>query len=123
MISRAPGVLDTGEMHEIAELFGVGEAQVRRDHVISHALAALSTLGTDDLVFFGGTALSRTHLPALRLSEDIDLISLSPRAATASAPMADRGRRPPTAVQRCPARHDARPHTGILRRRQTCRLA
>ena len=51
-------------MHEIAELFGVGEAQVRRDHVISHALAALSTLGTDDLVFFGGTALSRTHLPA-----------------------------------------------------------
>ncbi|MEY8655324.1 nucleotidyl transferase AbiEii/AbiGii toxin family protein [Brachybacterium paraconglomeratum] len=72
-------------MHEIAELFGVGEAQVRRDHVISHALAALSTLGTDDLVFFGGTALSRTHLPALRLSEDIDLIALGPRAATASA--------------------------------------
>lgn len=85
MTSRAPGVLDTGEMHEIAELFGVGEVQVRRDHVISHALAALSTLGTHDFVFFGGTALSRTHLPALRLSEDIDLIALGPRAATASA--------------------------------------
>jgi len=33
----------------------------------------------DDLVFFGGTALSRTHLADARLSEDIDLIARIPR--------------------------------------------
>jgi hypothetical protein len=30
--------------------------------------------GADDVIFFGGTALSRTFLPTLRLSEDIDLL-------------------------------------------------
>jgi hypothetical protein len=39
----------------------------------------------DDVVFFGGTALTRTHLPDLRLSEDIDLIALGDRGATAAA--------------------------------------
>lgn len=78
-----PGVLDDDELQEVATQFGVGEAQVRRDHVISHALAAISVLGLDDLVFFGGTALSRTHLHALRLSEDIDLLTAEPRRATA----------------------------------------
>lgn len=54
-----------------------------RDHVISHALAAISTVGTDDIVFFGGTALSRTYLTGLRLSEDIDLLALGDRSAIA----------------------------------------
>ncbi|HWK77337.1 nucleotidyl transferase AbiEii/AbiGii toxin family protein [Microbacterium sp.] len=63
--------------------FGVGEDQVRRDHVISHALAALTRIDSDRLLFFGGTALARTHLTDLRLSEDIDLIALSPRPALA----------------------------------------
>ena len=85
MAAPLPGVLASDEMLAVAEHFGVGEAQVRRDHVISHALAALSTLGTDTVVFFGGTALSRTHLPALRLSEDIDLIALAPRGDVASS--------------------------------------
>lgn len=50
--------------------------QVRRDHLISHVLAAISSnVSTEDLVFFGGTALSRTHLTDARLSEDIDLIA------------------------------------------------
>lgn len=84
MTRRVPGALDEHEMRRIADLFGVGEAQVRRDHVISHMLAALSALGPDELVFFGGTALSRTHLPALRLSEGIDLIALAPRADVAA---------------------------------------
>src|SRR5699024_8950887 len=35
-------------------------------------------------LFFGGTALSRTHLPDVRLSEDIDLISTGPRADVAA---------------------------------------
>ncbi|WP_231901765.1 nucleotidyl transferase AbiEii/AbiGii toxin family protein [Microbacterium sp. T32] len=37
-------------------------------------------MSTDDLVFFGGTALARTHLTGLRLSEDIDLIASGSRA-------------------------------------------
>jgi hypothetical protein len=61
----------------------VDEAQVRRDHVISHCLAALTTIDDDRLTFFGGTALSRTRLPDLRLSEDIDLIARAPRTSTA----------------------------------------
>ncbi|MFV0372871.1 nucleotidyl transferase AbiEii/AbiGii toxin family protein [Microbacterium sp.] len=65
--------------------FGVSPEQVVRDHVISHALAAISTLGTDRVVFFGGTALSRTLLAEHRLSEDIDLIALGDRRETGAA--------------------------------------
>lgn len=67
----------------VAEQFGVGNAQVKRDKLISYILAALSKLPDDQLTFFGGTALSRTHLPDLRLSEDIDLIALGRRADSA----------------------------------------
>jgi hypothetical protein len=35
------------------------------------------------VVFYGGTALSRTFLPNLRLSEDIDLLSVGPRQPVA----------------------------------------
>lgn len=71
-----PGVLDSLERDAVMMRFGVSPVQVARDHVISHALAAIASLGTDRIVFFGGTALSRTLLPELRLSEDIDLIAL-----------------------------------------------
>lgn len=77
-----PGVLDEQERAKVEAQFGVAEEQVTRDHVISHALAAIATVGTDDLVFFGGTALARTHLTGLRLSEDIDLIASGSRAKT-----------------------------------------
>lgn len=73
------GVLNYDEMIDIQTQFGVDEEQVRRDHAISHTLAALSDIDSEHLVFFGGTALSRTLLPELRLSEDIDLIALAPR--------------------------------------------
>jgi len=59
--------------------FGVAEAQVRRDHAISHILAALSRHQPEELIFFGGTALSRTYLLDGRLSEDIDLIAVHHR--------------------------------------------
>lgn len=75
-----PGVLDERERAEVEARFGVAEEQVVRDHVISHALAAIATVSTEDLVFFGGTALARTHLTGLRLSEDIDLIASGSRA-------------------------------------------
>jgi predicted nucleotidyltransferase component of viral defense system len=55
--------------------FGVAETQVQRDHAVSHILAALSRHHRDELIFFGGTALSRTYLLDERLSEDIDLIA------------------------------------------------
>ncbi|GAB6859030.1 nucleotidyl transferase AbiEii/AbiGii toxin family protein [Microbacterium xylanilyticum] len=74
-----PGVLDEDERLSVELAFAVDSSQVQRDHVISHALAAISTIGTDDVLFFGGTALSRTHFPDLRLSEDIDLIALGDR--------------------------------------------
>ena len=42
-------------------------AQAERDHAISHALAALAASPVaQTLVFYGGTALSRTWLPRLR---------------------------------------------------------
>lgn len=71
------------DLQTIQDTFGVDEAQVRRDHVISHCLAALSTIDDHRLIFFGGTALSRTRLPGLRLSEDIDLIARASRESTA----------------------------------------
>lgn len=82
MADRAPtpGVLDEHERLAVEEKFGVGARQVVRDHVISHGLAAIATASPDDVVFFGGTALSRTLLPDLRLSEDIDLIAIGNRA-------------------------------------------
>jgi predicted nucleotidyltransferase component of viral defense system len=66
-------MLDTTELAEIADRFGVTDDQVVRDHFISHVLRALADMSPDGLVFFGGTALARTHLPDGRLSEDIDL--------------------------------------------------
>ena len=75
----APGVLDEHERTRVEAQFGVAAEQVVRDHVISHALAAIATVDTNDLVFFGGTALARTHLTRLRLSEDIDLIASGSR--------------------------------------------
>ena len=56
------------------------------DHAISHVLAALSAAGlADTLLFIGGTTLSRTHLPTLRLSEDVDLITTKDRGVVGPA--------------------------------------
>lgn len=63
--------------------FGADEEQIRHDYAISHALAAMSA-HSDRFIFFGGTALSRTVLDGLRLSEDIDLLSVGPRREAAA---------------------------------------
>lgn len=76
--------LDPMEASATAARFGVAVEQVRRDHLISHVLAALSRSHREDLIFFGGTALSRTYLPTGRLSEDIDLIAVEARRPTAA---------------------------------------
>jgi len=76
-----PGVLDPDDLRAIAEQFGVADEQVRRDHLISHVLAAIGSVS--GIVFYGGTALTRTMLPDLRLSEDIDLMTDRPRSEVA----------------------------------------
>jgi predicted nucleotidyltransferase component of viral defense system len=63
----------------VAERFGADDSQIERDHLVSSLLAGLAELVGDTVVFFGGTALSRTHLPAGRLSEDIDLYTSGDR--------------------------------------------
>ncbi|TSD63585.1 nucleotidyl transferase AbiEii/AbiGii toxin family protein [Aeromicrobium piscarium] len=74
-------MIRANDLVRVREQFGVADAQVVRDHVISHLLAALSQMpGQGELVFFGGTALSRTLLPDLRLSEDIDLLTTARRS-------------------------------------------
>jgi predicted nucleotidyltransferase component of viral defense system len=73
------------ERDAVAEQFGVSTEQVERDHLISHVLAFLSTSVGDQVQFIGGTALARTHLPAGRLSEDIDLIAIDDRKPVAAA--------------------------------------
>jgi predicted nucleotidyltransferase component of viral defense system len=77
-------MLDPTERDAVAEAFGVADVQVRRDHLISHLLAALSRALPDAVTFFGGTALARTHLPDGRLSEDLDLIAVGSRARVVS---------------------------------------
>jgi predicted nucleotidyltransferase component of viral defense system len=57
------------------------DSQVEQDLVISRALVELFSSGTlrDKLVFRGGTALHKLHLPrALRYSEDLDFIQSTP---------------------------------------------
>lgn len=71
--------LSPQEERKWAEDFGVSTAAIRHDHLISHLLLALSYFPQEDLVFYGGTALTRTHLAGLRLSEDIDLQVQSPQ--------------------------------------------
>lgn len=68
-------------IRERAAQLGVPEAQVRRDILISHVLHALPQIVSRDaqVIFFGGTALCRTHLDGFRLSEDIDLLTDRPR--------------------------------------------
>lgn len=83
MAEPVRGILSRGDLDDVRHRFGVDDEQVRRDHVISHALAALSTIDSDSVVFIGGTALSRTHLTELRLSEDIDLIVRGSRTEVA----------------------------------------
>jgi hypothetical protein len=51
-------MLNPTESATVASAFGVAEAQVKRDHLISHVLHALATVNAP-VVFFGGTALAR----------------------------------------------------------------
>lgn len=67
-------MVDTREIDRMAGLLGVSIDQIRRDHLISHVLAAIEA-NAPEARFFGGTALNRTLLVNRRLSEDIDLMT------------------------------------------------
>jgi predicted nucleotidyltransferase component of viral defense system len=77
-------MLDPTEAAAVAAQFGVGDLEVRRDHLMSHLLGALAGNLAEEVVFLGGTALARTHLPNGRLSEDLDLVARGKRASVAS---------------------------------------
>lgn len=68
-------MLDVTERDAVAAKFGVASAQIERDYVLSLLLAVLDQRFAGNVIFFGGTALARTHLPNGRLSEDLDLIA------------------------------------------------
>lgn len=76
-------MLDLHKLQETTAQFGVDESQVRRDHLISHLLAALSADLAGSVIFFGGTALARSIVPNGRLSEDVDLLAIGPRRTVA----------------------------------------
>ena len=69
--------MNIDERDSVTRQFGVSTEQVERDHLISHVLAFLGANLGDRVHFIGGTALARTHLPAGRLSEDIDIMATS----------------------------------------------
>lgn len=71
-------MIDDSEIRDLVRDLGVPESQIRRDHLLSHLIARLP-LG-DRVVFIGGTALNRTHLPDVRLSEDLDIHLVDGRA-------------------------------------------
>lgn len=64
-------MIDDQEVRARASELRVPASQVRRDHLLSHLIGVLQEV--EDMVFIGGTALNRTHLPDLRLSEDLDI--------------------------------------------------
>lgn len=67
------------EIRALAAELGVPMEQIARDVLISHVLHATSAIvATAEATFFGGTALSRTHLRGVRLSEDVDLLADDP---------------------------------------------
>ncbi len=102
-------MLDPDELATVADRFGVADEQVVRDHFISHVLSGLTSLDNDELVFFGGTALARTHLPEGRLSEDVDLYV--PSRTTAAAVIEER--LPRALAREFPGTHWLVPLTGV----------
>lgn len=75
-------MLSADDLRRWTARFGVADEQVERDHLISHILLALADRGLNTVTFYGGTALSRTHLLDFRLSEDVDLVG-EPRPVVA----------------------------------------
>lgn len=104
-------MLGAAERAAVADRFGVSGEQIERDYLLSLVLAVLAREAADDVVFFGDTALARTHLPEGRLSEDLDLIAVGSRREVA----ARLDRVLPRAVQREYGRLTWRPPLSAVR--------
>ena len=78
-------MLSEADRQTTRRIFGADDAQIERDHLISHVLAAVSHDVGEQVAFFGGTALARTFLTDGRLSEDLDLIALGHRTEVGEA--------------------------------------
>jgi predicted nucleotidyltransferase component of viral defense system len=78
-------MLDPIEATAVAAQFGVGDPEVRRDHLLSHLLGALAGNLAEEVVFLGDSALLRTHLPGGRLGADLDLVARGERATVANS--------------------------------------
>lgn len=61
------------EVLDWATRLGVSAESIRRDHLLSHVLLAVKEIADEQVIFYGGSALARTHLDGARLSEDVDL--------------------------------------------------
>ncbi|MEU4540116.1 nucleotidyl transferase AbiEii/AbiGii toxin family protein [Streptosporangium sp. NPDC023825] len=68
-------MISSVELRHWSKVFDATDEQIRRDHLISHVLSHLAHIEEPGLVFYGGTALARTHLDTFRLSEDVDLLA------------------------------------------------
>lgn len=77
-------MITDAERAQVKQIYGADDRQVARDHLLSHMLAALSDGLAGRVRLFGGTALARTFLAEGRLSEDVDLIAVGPRAEVAA---------------------------------------
>lgn len=75
-------MLRADELRSVQETFGAADAQVQRDHLLSHVIAAVAR-SDGEWVLYGGTGLARTHLSTFRLSEDLDLLAYPRRASAA----------------------------------------
>jgi predicted nucleotidyltransferase component of viral defense system len=77
-------LIDRRELLETARERGLTLAMVEKDYVLGWLLLGLS--GIRDLVFKGGTALSKIYFPRLwRLSEDLDFVFLGDFRAVADS--------------------------------------
>ena len=82
-----PDKLSLQDLLEVQAFFNLPSPNlVEKDWYVVKALAAINAANTEpfQLVFSGGTALSRAHRLTLRMSEDIDLkiVSTEPRTRT-----------------------------------------
>ncbi len=106
-------MLDPVEEVAVAEQFGVAAAQVRRDHLISHLLVALSRSLADEVVFFGGTALARGLVPdgrpcTIPTKTSTNNLGMPRMSATTSSALPIERRSPPRSLASGPVAHSCR---------------
>lgn len=70
-------MIPQAEVRGRARSLGVQEVHILRDYVLNHLLVSISP-SFPELVFRGGTALTRIYWPDFRLSEDLDFIAEDP---------------------------------------------